>query len=214
MIVPQHAYLKDNPEQFDRVEVIGKRIDEGDADRFDAYYITFRFSNGSEWALAAGRPSNPVYYDAIYIGDTGKLTYKDSGRGYRRFEKFEKDADYGGKIIEPYRRDDMIETVLIYTMSGVLIFIFLLALFYLLRRGLTRKTEQTAQVKVMGKRLAIFALEFPDGSVKEVHDPNINMQINDTGTLTYKERENIEKHIKREKARWRGRQFIHFEKDK
>jgi len=210
LITPNYFHLKNAPEQIEQVEVVGKRIEEDGGDSYNLYCITFKFFDGPEKEFSADR----TYYNAIYIGDTGRLTYKERESGGGRFEKFEKDPDCGGGIIEPHRREDMIEMVMIYVTSASFLCVLLLALFYLVRdRGFTSRPEQTAQVKVIGKRLAVFAFEFPDGSVKEVHSPHIIMQINDAGSLTYKERENIEKHIKREKSYWRGRQFVRFEKD-
>ena len=209
-------YMENMPAWIEQAEVIEKRMAEGDVDSYN-YYITFKFYDGTEWEFAAGRPKNPEYYNAIHIGEKGKLIYRGS-RNNGRFESFEKDVDYGGKIIEPYRRGDWLERVQIISLlvafllcSLPLIFIFIAASKQI--APVENRLEQTAQVKVIGKRRAVFAFEFLDGSVKELHDPDITIQINDTGILTYKERENIEKNIKKEKAHWRGRQFIRLEKD-
>jgi len=92
------------------------------------------------------------------------------------------------------------------------------------------KSEQYAQVEVVGKRVRptsvrhgkdsyIVAFKFPDGSVKElevgigrrkVYD---SIQEGDTGMLTYKERENIEEKIKNEELQFDGRRFISFKRD-
>jgi len=209
--------MENIPEQTEQAEVVDKRIEEGDVDSYDHYYITFKFLDGSEWEFAAGRPKNPEYYNAIDIGDIGELTYKE-GRNRGRFESFEKNLDFGRMKIEPYKRDDRLERVGIISLFVAFLLCSLSLIFILIAASkqiapVENRLEQTAQVKVIGKRRAVFAFEFPDGSVKELHDPNITIQINDTGMLTYKERENIEKNIKKETARWRGRQFIHLEKD-
>ena len=53
------------------------------------YYVVFEFSDGSAWEF-------PVYsikvYDAIYEGDTGKLTYRGK-RNCGYFLSFEKDPE-------------------------------------------------------------------------------------------------------------------------
>ena len=99
--------------------------------------------------------------------------------------------------------------------------------------------EQYECVEVIGKRIRehsnisgegsttytyIVAFKFSDGSVKEfdvdTNGGNGNRRevydsfyVGDTGILTYKERANIEEHIKTENMRWNGRRFISFEKD-
>ncbi|MCL2488313.1 MAG: DUF2500 domain-containing protein [Oscillospiraceae bacterium] len=93
--------------------------------------------------------------------------------------------------------------------------------------------EQSEHVEVIGKRVSqatfhrgrsfnfyFISFKFTDSSVKEfkVGDTNnkivyITLHEGDVGILTYKERENIEEHIKDETLRWDGRRFIGFEKD-
>jgi len=95
--------------------------------------------------------------------------------------------------------------------------------------------EQREQAIVIGKRKVlgsgashskyVVAFELSDGSAKEIcvniegsNDKERrsfydSIHMGDTGTLTYREMEDIEKKYKEESRRWYGRRFINFEKD-
>jgi hypothetical protein len=218
--------MENRPEQVERAEVVGKRIAKSTSGRRGSSrpryypYLTFKFSDGTVEELPAGRPNKLNFYNAIQEGDMGKLTYKvDTNNGRGRLVSFEKDSEYGGFILEPYRHDDMSERVKVYMVAiPVLISLLLFTLIFIygakveaLEKSMIKKTVH--RVKVIGRRRSIFAFEFPDGSVKELHDPKVTIKINDTGTITYKELENIEEYFKNEKLRWRGRKFNRLKKD-
>jgi len=98
--------------------------------------------------------------------------------------------------------------------------------------------QQSEQVEVVGKRYVsdgsidgsidyyIVAFKFSDNSVKEfevgsggflaLNNPRgvyDSVKEGDTGTLTYREIENIEEKYKKEELHYAGREFIGFEKD-
>jgi len=217
-------YGENNPAQVEQVEVAGKRTTQytstgkRGSKTITNYYVTFKFSDGSAEEFEAGRPNVSKYYDAMNEGDTGQLTYKVSARyPGGRLVSFEKDTGEGVLRIEPYRRGDTGEKVQIIFSAGAILLGLLLILWILAvapdMDALKKRPKQTARVEVVGKRRAIFAFRFPDGSIKELVDPHASIKINDTGMLIYKEREDIEQHIKKEKVRFRGRLFIGFKKD-
>jgi len=106
--------------------------------------------------------------------------------------------------------------------------------------NVNNRPEQSEQVEVVGKRIHItgherapkyrdyyvfiVAFEFPDGSVKELQVEDDlkkesysslyeSIDEGDTGVLTYKEIENVEKKYQNEDIRYYGRLLISFEKD-
>ena len=114
--------------------------------------------------------------------------------------------------------------------------LFVLPFVFLLNVPNANKSVQYAQVEVIGKRVGpssidtytpdyIVEFKFPDDSVKELstyvkgltstewQELYNSISVGDTGILTYSEIENIEGRFKNERSRWRGRQFISFEKD-
>ena len=124
---------------------------------------------------------------------------------------------------------------------GIIIFFVCLVAFSLIKYALTisNQPEQRERVEVVGKKrnheyestlcTYIVVFRFSDGSEKEFK-VNVastvffrsgseegrfydSINVGDVGILTYKERKNIEKYIKKESNRWMGRQFISFEKD-
>jgi len=241
LMVGNFAYLRNVPEQIEQVEVSGKRIKPArDSDDYPDYYVSFKFSDGSVKEFAAGRPNKKEYYNAINEGDTGKLTYKEKG-GNRRFESFEKDPDYGGIKIEPYRRDDINEIIysVIIGVVSVPVFVFVLRMISD-KNTVNKSPERCAQVQVVNKRMRecsgedsntyhyYASFKFPDNSEKEFEIGidytnkgkwrtfgNIYdcMHKGDTGRLTYKESEEIVRKIKNANRHWFGRSFIRFEKD-
>ena len=218
-------YMENRPEQTEQVEIVAKRIaTTTSSGRFGGVYhtpyITFKFSDGTTEELQAGKPNTSALYNHVYEGDTGKLTYKvDKNDGRGRLVSFEKDPEHGGTILEPYRYADRVERVIVYCLSTMtlvmlLFFTFLFGASIWLEKLEKDMFEKKARVKVIGKRRTVYTFEFPDGSVKEIHDPNVSVKTNDTGTLIYKEVENIEKRFKKKKSQWRGRKFVRFKKGK
>jgi len=88
----------------------------------------------------------------------------------------------------------------------------------------TNSPELYEHVEVIQKRIKkkdttytyLVAFKFPDGSVKEfkVDKRKLYDAIHegDTGTLIYKEREDISQAIENENRRWSGRRFVYFTK--
>jgi hypothetical protein len=228
------------PAQTAQVEVVDKRISQtANSDSALIYYITFKFPDSSVREFRAGRPAIDEHYDAINVGDTGKLTYREN-ENKRRFERFEADPAFGGVIVEPYRQDDKPMDVLI-----ILTFVaFIPVCAMVFRHGIVqsiinKSPEQYAQVQVVYKRMkesrdfdggsfySYYAtFKFSGDSQKEfeigtdckengkfgrVYD---SIYMGDTGELTYKESEEIVNKIKDEELLYEGRRFIKFDKDK
>ncbi|MDR3344741.1 MAG: DUF2500 domain-containing protein [Oscillospiraceae bacterium] len=129
-----------------------------------------------------------------------------------------------------------------YPALGIFI-IILFFVFIFMKQKITvlDRAEEHERVKVVSKRIEegyeggpdthLITFKFPDGSEKEfdVSPGSLTKSFwsagieykkfydtfheGDIGIITYKERNNIEKHIRREKWRWMGRYFISFEKD-
>jgi len=86
------------PQQHVQVEVVEKKTgspsNSESKDRLSDYYITFRFSDGSEHELSVNKKD----YNSIQENDTGSLVYQerrdnDKTKQFRiRFVRFEKDS--------------------------------------------------------------------------------------------------------------------------
>jgi len=232
-------YMKNIPAQTEWVEVVDKRI-VGPKSKHPKYYVTFEFSDGSLREFAAGRPKKSQYYKAINIGDTGRLSYKETDRN-TRFEMFEKDSKYGGVIIEPYRQDDIDEKSRARLACIVVVPVFALLFRLIAKMSLVEKSpEQCEKVQVVKKQTwensndkyitFYVTFKFPDNTEKEIRTGmdvklkgdwvgncgNIfdSMNEGDTGRLTYKESEEVLERIKNPNNHFRAREFVKFEKDK
>jgi hypothetical protein len=248
LAVGNTMYMRNVSAQIEQVEVVDKRIVSArNSDSLPRYYVTFKFSDGSLIEFAVGKgsrsdQSNAVYnFDAVDIGDTGTLTYKESARYGTRLERFEKDPALGGTIVEPYKQGDRNEHILVIIMCIVFVPISFFSCRMISDMSLVEKSpEQCAQVQLVGKRSRdstggecntyhyYATFKFPDSSVKEFeigvdffkkghhcHFGKIyaSMCEGDTGKLTYKESEELINRINKEEYLHKGREFVSFEKD-
>jgi len=238
-IIHNSIYMKNVPEHIEHVEVVGKRINPAeDSEDYPDYYVTFKFSDGSVKEFSAGRPNNKDCYNAINEGDIGKLTYKESGNN-RRFESFEKDLDFGGMKIEPYRLDEINEVINAVIICAIFVPFMVFMLRKISEKNIVNESpEQCAHVQVINKRMEecrtdyttyhyYVSFKFSDKSEKEfgigidfenkgkrrisgnIYD---SMNKGDTGELTYKESEEVIKKIKNQDSHYFGRSFVKFEK--
>jgi len=212
------------PEQFEQVEVTGKRIKQdtnikrGKRLTLYTHIVTFKFSDNSEKELKVGFESERIY-NLLQEGETGTLTYKEIENIEQKYENeddyykgrlfisFEKDLNYGGGKIEPnFIEIGDLKAVLRPFGLLLIIALFMFCFVYFPRRG----KKHIEFVKVIRKFIKktkdgdvyCVTFKFSDGKMKtkrfivrkEIYDA---IRINDTGKLIYREIKTIRVHIDR-----------------
>jgi hypothetical protein len=108
--------MENRPMQTEEAEIAEKwmtvrRYRRGRSRVRHTYVVVFKFADGSKQEFQKNTKGvgigDGTLYNYVEEGETGNLTYrvhKDGSRG--RIVSFEKDAEFGGTLIEPYRRSD------------------------------------------------------------------------------------------------------------
>ena len=97
-----------SPEQFEQVEVTGKRIRQdisGSRGRRRTHYthiVAFKFSDGLEKELKVGFESERIY-NLLQEGETGTLIYKEIENIEQKYEN--EDEHYKGRLFISFEKD-------------------------------------------------------------------------------------------------------------
>jgi hypothetical protein len=112
-IINAMTQFYNRPEQFEQVEVVGKRTKYNSNGNRPGYYIfifAFEFSDGSVKELEVGdrgirsnESISNLAYDSIHEGDTGTLIYKEIRNNENVYKN--EDMHYAGRFFISFERD-------------------------------------------------------------------------------------------------------------